>query len=63
VSTHGAAPASARGPVPGEIIAEFADSGDALAFARSKGRGYTVTAGINLPFAVRPLVWLGLPAP
>ena len=38
-------------PVPGTIVAEFACGSEALEFASSKG--YTVTAGINHPFAVR----------
>jgi hypothetical protein len=37
----------------GEIIAEFADGRDALAFCRAKGREYTVTPGIHLLYAVR----------
>lgn len=40
-------------PAPGTIIAEFTNAFDAMGFRRQKGNGYTVTAGINLPFAVR----------
>lgn len=39
--------------VAGAIIAEFVDPSDARAFADAKGPGYTVTGGINHPYAVR----------
>ncbi len=38
-------------PAPGSIVAEFSNGQQALRFARENG--YTVTAGINYPFAVR----------
>lgn len=44
---------SAIKPPPGTVIAEFANGEDALLFARLKGRGFYISAGINLVFAVR----------
>ena len=43
------------GPPPsGTIVAEFANADDALQFWRLKGkRGFSLTAGINLCYAVR----------
>jgi hypothetical protein len=35
-------------------IAEFEESDDALRFCKLKGEDYTVCAGINLMWAVRP---------
>lgn len=40
-------------PPAGLVVGEFANAQDALHFARYKGGDYTVTAGINLTFAVR----------
>lgn len=40
-------------PSPGTVIAEFDNAFDAMSFRRLKGAGYSITAGINLPFAVR----------
>ena len=34
-------------------VAEFSEPMDAYHYMRSRGRGYTVTAGLSLPFAVR----------
>lgn len=44
--------------VPGEIIAEFGNGHDAANFVRIKGGTdrFTVTPGINLMFAVRPII-------
>lgn len=41
--------------IPTFAIAEFANAKDALGFLEWKGEGHTITAGINLPFAVRKL--------
>lgn len=38
-----------------QLVAEFADINDASDFFRAKGRGYTVTAGTHLTYAVRKL--------
>jgi hypothetical protein len=42
-------------PPEGWTIAEFANGRDARLFALAKGEGYTITAGVNLPYAVRYL--------
>jgi hypothetical protein len=45
--------------IPGRIIAQFASGLDAQMFARAAtarhGKVFTVTAGIDMPFAVRPM--------
>ena len=43
-------------PIVGRAIAEFDCGKDALDYAKAKGPGYTVTAGITHLFAVRELV-------
>ena len=40
-------------PRVGTIVAEFGNAADALHFSKAKGADYTVTAGINLVYAVR----------
>jgi hypothetical protein len=42
-----------REPPPGTPIAEFANGHDALEFVKvCKDKTYTVTSGVNMPFAV-----------
>jgi hypothetical protein len=46
-----------REPPPGTSIAEFANGHDALEFVKvCKDKTYTVTVGVNLPFAVHKAI-------
>jgi len=42
-------------PPSGWVVAEFSNGWDARNFALTKGEHYHITAGINLPYAVRYL--------
>lgn len=46
-------------PIPGAVLAEFACADEARSFTclmRLQGKECTITGGVNLPFAVRPLI-------
>ena len=46
-----------REPPPGTPIAEFANGHDALEFVKvCKDKTYTVTIGVNMPFAVHKAI-------